>query len=99
GDEAETLAARDNATLDRTVPYQCKPSMKKVSKCYLRSTSTLFYSLRMRWCRSGSMMTLGKPSQPIGGKKIPFTCLTAKKNLIFRLGTAYLWCFIFFYIR
>jgi len=33
------------------------------------------------------------------GKKIPFTCLTAKNNFIFRLGTAYLWCFLFFYIR
>ncbi|KAI3762254.1 hypothetical protein L1987_52679 [Smallanthus sonchifolius] len=30
GDEAETLATRDSATLDRTVPYQWKPSMKKV---------------------------------------------------------------------
>ncbi|KAI3762262.1 hypothetical protein L1987_52687 [Smallanthus sonchifolius] len=29
GDEAETLAIRDSATLDRTVPYQWKPSMKK----------------------------------------------------------------------
>jgi hypothetical protein len=34
-----------------------------------------------------------------GKKKMPFTCLTAKNHFLFRLGTAYLWCFIFFYIR